>query len=422
MDIQRAIPSVKYLYVYHIEPAGCRVVFDLDSTDVPGRKLGEVEPFEQDFMSQYGSDLLAGREIKPIVTDDKYGWLLTIYCPIRDSSGNCAAYAGVDINMGNVVADRSIFFIRLLSLLFGFSILIISFAIWFAENNLVMPINKLAAATSDFAYDTQQNRKVSTARVKQLMIKTGDEIENLYDAISRTTSDVSNFLNVIDKQNAEMLQKAAIITKMQDKIIVSFADMVENRDETTGCHIKRTAAYVKAIGDALYERGIYSDILTPEYRRKLYKSAPLHDVGKIRISDAILSKPGKLTPSEFSVIKTHTTAGGEILEEVLSGIESDNYLSEAINMAMYHHEWWNGNGYPKQLQGEAIPLSARIMAVADVFDALTSKRSYKSPFSFDKAMAIIKSEAGTHFDPAVADTFIAISDQIKNLMEETPAH
>ncbi len=141
--------------------------------------------------------------------------------------------------------------------------------------------------------------------------------------------------------------------------------------------------------------------------RNLVVAAPLHDIGKIHIPDAVLNKPGKLTEEEFEIMKTHTTAGQELLIRAKEEIGESEYLNMAVEMAAYHHEWWNGKGYPYGISGEEIPLCARIMAIADVFDALTSRRCYKNAMPFEKAYAIIREESGTHFDPAVAEAFFA---------------
>ncbi|MDO5563497.1 MAG: HD domain-containing phosphohydrolase [Synergistaceae bacterium] len=200
---------------------------------------------------------------------------------------------------------------------------------------------------------------------------------------------------------------------MQDNTIISFANVVESRDGNTGGHIRRTAAYVKVIADALSKNPKYAATLTPEYRQRLVKSAPLHDIGKISIPDAVLNKNGKLTDAEFGIIKTHPAVGLKMLREIMSGIDGDNYLSDAIDMAFCHHEKWDGSGYPNGLAGDEIPLSARIMAVADVFDALVSKRSYKEPFTLDKAEDIIIEGSGTHFDPDVVEAFKSVTDKIE---------
>ena len=181
--------------------------------------------------------------------------------------------------------------------------------------------------------------------------------------------------------------------------------------------MRKTAAYADLILRELKRENIYTDQLTDQFIYDVEHSAPLHDIGKISVSDTILNKPGKLTDEEFEIMKTHTTAGAEILDQVINTVPDSGYMKEAKNLAEYHHEKWNGKGYPHGLSGEDIPLSARIMAVADVFDALVSERCYKKAFPFEKAMDIIKQDAGTHFDPKVAEAFIAASDQVRQVAE-----
>ena len=166
----------------------------------------------------------------------------------------------------------------------------------------------------------------------------------------------------------------------------------------------------------LAEMPEYAKILTPEMQDRMCKAAPLHDIGKIKISDVVLNKPGRLTEDEFEVIKTHTLSGGEIIEKTLTDIESDSYLKVAQEMALYHHEKWDGSGYPYHLSGEEIPLCARIMAVVDVFDALTSKRVYKEAFPVEKAFRILEESSGTHFDPKIVGTFLAHKEEVRQVL------
>jgi energy-coupling factor transport system substrate-specific component len=193
--------------------------------------------------------------------------------------------------------------------------------------------------------------------------------------------------------------------------------MVESRDQNTGDHVKNTAEYTRIIMDEMVKEGIYKDLLTPELISDIYHSAPLHDVGKISISDTILNKPGKLTDEEFEKMKSHSEEGAMIIDRVMNSMpQSDaGYLKEARNLALYHHEKWDGTGYPTGLSGEEIPLSARIMAVADVFDALISERSYKKAFSFEKAIEIIKESSGTHFDPNIVKAFLNAKDEVRKI-------
>ena len=224
--------------------------------------------------------------------------------------------------------------------------------------------------------------------------------------------DITTHMEYSKMLENEVAEKAKKISKIQERFIVSFANMIELRDDVTGQHVKRTSRYVRIIANALKKRNIYPGIITDEFVDAICKAAPLHDIGKIAISDSILRKPGKLTEEEFEIIKTHPKVGGDMLREALKIDEADEYLTYAYEMAMYHHEKWNGTGYPEGLKGNEIPLSARIMAIADVFDALTSKRSYKDKISDDRAFEIIEQSSGSHFDPILVKVFVDIKDEI----------
>ncbi|MBO5987636.1 MAG: HD domain-containing protein, partial [Lachnospiraceae bacterium] len=208
------------------------------------------------------------------------------------------------------------------------------------------------------------------------------------------------------------------VLKMQDGLIVLIADMVENRDSDTGNHIQKTASYVHIILDGLKRKEYYAEQLTPQFMEYVVKSAPLHDTGKIKIPDKILNKPGKFTSEEFEIMRTHAALGKDILDKAIKTVEGESYLSEARNMAAYHHERWDGKGYPEGLKGEEIPLSARIMAVADVFDALTSKRVYKPAFSMEVALEIIREGQGTQFDPKCVEVFLEAIPDIEAVLQK----
>lgn len=188
--------------------------------------------------------------------------------------------------------------------------------------------------------------------------------------------------------------------------ILGLAKLAEYRDNETGAHIERIREYVRVLALELSNHPKYQSYITNNYINDLYESSILHDIGKVAIPDKILRKPGKLTMLEFEVIKTHTTLGGDALKEVEAKVRGQSFLTVAKEIAYYHHERWDGNGYPKGLKGEQIPLSARITAVADFFDAVTSKRIYKGAFSIEKAKALILEGKGCQFDPDVVDAFL----------------
>ena len=204
------------------------------------------------------------------------------------------------------------------------------------------------------------------------------------------------------------------LSTLQDATMVAMGSLAETRDNETGNHIRRTQRYVKLLAEKLSEQSRYADILTPEYISQLYKSAPLHDIGKVGVPDAILLKPGKLTPEEFEEMKKHTVYGADAIEEAASSIEDEEtrgFLTVGWEIAHYHQEKWDGSGYPAGLSGEDIPLSARLMAIADVYDALISRRVYIPPFPHKKSVAIISEGKGQHFDPVMTDVFLEISEQ-----------
>ncbi len=408
--IRDSSPEIEYIYVYRILPDGCHVVFDLDTDDVPGGEPGEVIPFDRSF-TPYLSTLLEGGRIEPLITNDTYGWLLTVYEPIYDSDGRCTCYAAADISMGELSRIALNYLVRAVALSLGMLLLIFFLGLWLAEFHVVLPINSMAWAAGSFAYDNEQSRSGSLELIHNLGISTGDEIENLYKALALTTEETARYIADVQKKNAT-------ISRMQNGLILVLADMVESRDQCTGDHVRKTAAYTRIILEQMRKEGIYAEQLTDEYIEDVVNSAPLHDVGKIQVSDTILNKPGKLTDEEFAIMKSHTTAGGEVIAHAIALVSEPGYLAEAKNLATYHHERWDGRGYPAGLKGEDIPLSARVMAVADVFDALVSRRSYKAPFPFEKAMDIIREEAGTHFDPQVAKAFLDAEPEVRRVAEE----
>lgn len=196
------------------------------------------------------------------------------------------------------------------------------------------------------------------------------------------------------------------------EMVMGFATLVENKDGSTGGHIHRTTTYVEMLARELKKRGLCSDELTEDYIKNLVMAAPMHDIGKIAIPDAILQKPSKLTAEEFEVMKTHSAKGGEIIEGTFKTIGDDEYSRIAYQVARYHHERWNGRGYPDGLMRKEIPLSARIMAVADVFDAVSAKRCYRDAMPLEKCFEIIENGRGKDFDPVIAEVFLDMRDEI----------
>lgn len=218
---------------------------------------------------------------------------------------------------------------------------------------------------------------------------------------------------------SEVQRRTEAVLAVQEVTILAMSSLAETRDNETGNHILRTQRYVKRLAQQLQRHPRYQALLTDDYIHLLYKSAPLHDIGKVGIPDHILLKPGKLTPEEFEIMKSHTTVGYDAIvrAEQAHGASLD-FLQPAKEIALYHQEKWDGSGYPKGLVGEAIPLSARLMAMADVYDALISKRVYKNALTHAQAMDIIREGRGTHFDPDVFDAFLEVEEEFQRIAAE----
>jgi len=205
------------------------------------------------------------------------------------------------------------------------------------------------------------------------------------------------------------------VARYHEEMVMGFSTLVESKDGSTGGHVKRTTAYVELLAEELRNRGQYREILTKDYIRNLCKAAPMHDIGKIAVPDVVLQKPGKLTDEEFEIIKQHATNGGRIIKETFGNLGDKQYTEIAYQVAKYHHEKWNGRGYPEGLIRDEIPLCARIMAVADVFDAVAEKRCYRDAMPLEKCFAIIEEGSGQDFDPFVAEVFLSIKDKVKEI-------
>lgn len=236
----------------------------------------------------------------------------------------------------------------------------------------------------------------------------------------KTHLKLRNAIEELAEQNEHLEQRVKARTheleSLQDATIGAMASLAETRDNETGNHIRRTQNYVKLLAEELLSRGHYPDEITPQSIELLYKSAPLHDIGKVGIPDSVLLKPGKLTDEEFELMKFHTTLGRAVLLTVEDSIDFQcDFLQTAKEIAYSHQEKWDGSGYPEGLSQEQIPLSARLMAIADVYDALISERVYKPAFSHEKAVQIITDGSGSHFEPLLVDIFVSIEGKFREI-------
>lgn len=250
--------------------------------------------------------------------------------------------------------------------------------------------------------------------------KLGDQgdLTNLYGTIQ----DVTEMKKVEDQlekysQHLEQLveEKVREISSSQMSTIYALIKLSESRDDDTGVHIERTASFCRLLAEKAQSVPEYANAITDIFIETIYKASPLHDIGKVGIPDSILLKPGKLTEDEFTIMKSHVQIGYDTLSKVGQQYDKNDFIKMGMDIALYHHEKWNGSGYNKGLKEGAIPLSARIMALSDVYDALRSKRVYKDAFSHEKSVEIISSSKGSHFDPILVDVFIRHQEEFNLL-------
>lgn len=225
------------------------------------------------------------------------------------------------------------------------------------------------------------------------------------------------YVKLLNSYNSSLEKEVAAKTErielLQDKLILGMSDMIESRDSNTGGHVKRSSLAIRIFLEELRKHKDKYDF-DEQFLKNIIKAAPMHDLGKIGVDDRILRKPGKFTPEEFEEMKTHSSKGAKIVKQILDGVEDSDFCEIAINIAHFHHEKWNGQGYPRGLKGTDIPIEARIMALVDVFDALVSKRCYKEKMNFDDAFHIIGESLGSHFDPDLGEIFLKCRLPLEN--------
>lgn len=416
--IRENASGVAYLYLFKIEDEDMVFIFDLESLDNPeddfelknsvkAYQPGERVPLSEELLG-YMDDFKAGKTISPVELQNSWDWIITAFTPVFDSAGNCVCYAGADVSMSYVEDYVFEFMWRILLIMASFVITILVYGMWNTSTYLIYPISSIGLGVENFIQAGNNQVEIDDAvrRLRKINVHTNDEVENLYHSICNMALNQAEQIRSIRNFNENT-------TKMQDGLIITMADLVENRDADSGSHIQKTAAYVKIIAEGLAKKEFYPGKVTPKFISDVVRSAPLHDIGKINVPDYILNKKGPLTPEEVEIKRSHTIAGKKIMENAISTVAGENYLKEARNMAAYHHENWDGSGYPEGLHGEVIPLSARIMAVADTFDVITSSKSEGRQYSVEEGLAYIQENAGIRFDPKCVEAFVDSISEIR---------
>ena len=282
------------------------------------------------------------------------------------------------------------------------------------HNEILSWLDKwIAGSKSEFVTEYSGITAICTMQVITVGKKEIGYLIELHDATQQRKH--INLLNNYSKElEAQVAHKNEKLLEMQDSIITGMACLVESRDNSTGNHIKRTSEEVRIFVRELKKHEEFAGI-SESFYANVIKGATLHDLGKIAVDDTVLRKPGKFNSRDYERMKKHSEEGARIVAEVLKDVDDEEFKNTAINIAHYHHEKWDGTGYPSALKEKQIPFEARIMALADVFDALVSKRCYKEAYSFDEAFKIIEENLGTHFDPVIGKIFIQCRTELEKL-------
>lgn len=394
--------NLRYLYVYipDFEHNKLTAIFDMagrpeDDTTKKVWQLGQVVNWK---LSAAEKNAFYGIEDKTIVElNDQYGHVMSRYVPIYNNKNKIIAVLGVDFDYHEykqkIVASfvKGLFFMGL-CLLTIYLVLIL-----YMKHIIVKPIVLISSRMNNFLKD-------NTTSIEPIEIESGDELEFMASSFNKMAADINSYI----KQ----------ISDMQMETIFSLAKLAQSRDDDTGKHLDRVQQYCYVLAKKLSENSPYSDQIDDNFIKNTVNASILHDIGKVAISDLILLKPGKLTDEEFAEMKKHTSLGAQTLNEVDSKFGNNSFIQIGTLMANYHHERWDGRGYPQGLKGEEIPLAARIMAIADVYDAISTKRVYKDAFPQEKCIEIIKEGRGTQFDPVIVDAFLESTDIFNKIREE----
>lgn len=398
--------GVERLSIIIFENNGYLYLFQDTLGDVDVYDMGKVIPFPKEFQP-FEETFKNGGYLNELILNDEDNVMTAVY-PIKDSLGNTVAYAKADVYMAFLSEYAKDYLIKTFLCFAGFICAILVLGFTMAGYDLVFPIYSITSAARMFleSHGDQKALDDNVRKSRQLAIKTEDEIEQLFSALCEMESEMAEYVR-------DLKHYADATKKMQNGLIITLASIVEHRDSDSNYHVQNTASYVRIILNGLRKKGYYPEKITDEYIEELEMSAPLHDIGKIHISDSIVNKHDNLTDEEKEIMKTHTIHGREIIEKAIDTVKGDTYLKEARNMAAYHHERWDGTGYPEGLHGEVIPLSARIMALANALDDLTTFKRFKATYSLDEALDMIKAESGKKFDPKCVEALLCSLNEVK---------
>ena len=394
------------------EQNGFLYLFQVGKEGVTLSDNGIIIPYYDEF-SMY-NDYFKNKEVIDEIMFNSDKSIMFASYPVRNSNGEIVCYAISDVYMSFLSEYARDYLIKIFLCFSGFVVMILIFGFTQAGYELVIPINCITEAACEFldSHGDQNALDENVRKTRSIGICTGDEVEQLYRTICQMESEMAEYVR-------DLRHFADTTRKTQTGLIITLAGIVESRNINSTAHVHNTAAYVRIILNGLKKKGYYSEKLSDEYMEEVEMSAPLHDIGKIQISDSIINKRDELTNEEEEIYKLHTVYGRRIMEKAIAIVNDDTYLKEARNMAAYHHERWDGKGFPDGLHGEVIPLSARVMGLANELDELIAPRGFKISCTLDEAIEIIKSESGKKFDPKCVDALLECISDVKTVINNS---
>lgn len=392
--------NIKYIYVYvpDFKNNKLKMIFDLDGEsnhNLKNRDLGAVVAWK--FSNIEKNTFYKGVDKNVTETNNQFGHVVTRYVPVYSSKNKPIALVGVDVSVSEINSIIMKNFLKGLLFIITGLVVIYLFLILYIKQVVLKPIALISSKMNNFIKENKPG-------YEPIKLNSDDELATMADSFNRMVADINSYV-----------QK---ISDMQMETIFSLAKLTQSRDDSTGKHLERVQQYCYILAEKLSQDSPYSDLIDANFINNLVNASILHDIGKVGVSDLVLLKEGKLTDEEYLKLQLHTVVGYNTLNEVHSKFGNNSFIEMGMIIARYHHERWDGKGYPEKLFGEEIPLAARIMALADVYDALSTKRVYKDAFSKEKCIEIIKSGSGTQFDAVVVDAFLGVADKFYRIRQD----
>lgn len=386
-NLKNAVPDIECIQVFKFESEGMTTVFDTSSSELRGG-LGNMHAYDNSWR-EYKKELLDGKTVENADVLVNQGNAIMYCLPVKTLSDGNNVYICTGVLQRLIEDEKAAFLGSIIKIMLFLAIIALVLISYFAETRVIRPILKL------YTLSSQATRRKDTDFVQKIIdtdIKSGNELENIYRSLLKIYTSKARLASIMEKEDSKDLRMVISLVKRMDKF--------------TATHLDNSLQYVIFLVNKMRKMDKYKDILTDEMCDAMFLAAPFHDVGKLAIPDEIVNSPRRLTDREFAIMKKHSVLGARIIDELYLSESDEPYLHLARELALSHHEKWDGSGYPNGISGEDISIPVRIISIADVFDALLSERVYKPPYSFEESLNIIIEDSGTFFDPEIVKIVI----------------